>query len=108
MGFPGLDVVLGLTPGRVELLVEMLTAPALEIGHDIAGVASAGADLDPGNDAPRLRPGPGRIGEGLEPAQLLSGSAGVALGRGRLERQDMCRQPCILRKPEDIKQAELV
>lgn len=108
MGFPGLDVVLGLTPGRVELLVKMLTAPALEIGHDIAGVPSAEADLDPGNDAAWLRPRPGRIGEGLEPAQLLCGTAGVALGRGRLERQDMCRQPCILRKSEDIKQADPV
>ena len=51
MGLPSLDVVLGLTAGRIDLLVEMLAAPSVEIGHDVAGVPPPGADLYPGHYA---------------------------------------------------------
>lgn len=108
MGFPRLDVVLGLTAGGVELLVEVLAAPALEIGDDVAGVAPIGADLDPGDDAARFRPGPGRIEECLEPAQLLAGLAGITRSRRRLQSGDILRQTAVLRQAKDIAQSEPV
>lgn len=57
--------------GGVEFLIEMLSAAALEIGDDVARVSSLGADLDTGDNAAFLRPGPGGIGKGFEPTQLL-------------------------------------
>jgi hypothetical protein len=50
MGFPHLDVVLGLTAGRVDFLVEMLAAPAVEIGHDVAGITVSRTDCDTGHE----------------------------------------------------------
>jgi len=108
MGFPRLDMVLGLAPGGVELFVEMLAAPALEIGDDVASVAPIGADLDPGDNAVGFRPGPGRVGECLEPAQLLAGLAGVARGRRGLEGQDVLRQTAVFGQTEDIAQSESI
>ncbi len=78
MGLPGLDVIFRLAAGGIQLLVQVLAAAALEIGDDVAGVAPIGADLDPGDDTALFRPGPGRIEECLEPAQLLAGLSGVA------------------------------
>src|SRR6056297_1716397 len=108
MGFPRLDMVLGLTPGGVELFVEMLATPALEIGDDVAGVAPHGADLDPGDDAALLRPGLGGIAKRLEPAQLLAGLASIARGRRGLEGQDVLHQTAVSGQTEDIAQPKII
>jgi len=50
MRLPSFDVVLGLASGGVDLLIEMLAAATLEIGDDVAGVPSPGADLDTRDD----------------------------------------------------------
>ncbi|SFH54594.1 Transposase, Mutator family [Palleronia marisminoris] len=71
---------LGLAPGRVDLLIKMLAAAALEIGDDVAGVPARGTNFYAGDDAAG-RPRPGRVGEGFEPAQLLTRGAGVARWR---------------------------
>src|SRR6056297_672806 len=109
MGFPRLDMVLGLTPGGVELFVKVLATPALEIGDDVAGVAPHGADLDPGDDATGFRPRPGRVGEGLEPAYLPAILATDVASRGRcLQCLDMVLQAAVARQTEDIAQPEPV
>src|SRR6056297_876446 len=92
MGLPCLDVVLGLAARGIKLLVKMLAAAALEIGDDVAGIPPHGAKLDAGNHAARFRPRPGRVGESLEPAQLLPRRAGVARSRRRLQSRDVLRQ----------------
>lgn len=56
MPLPALDVIFGLSPGRVELFVKVLATSALEIGDDEAGVTAQGTNLDPSNHAARLRP----------------------------------------------------
>lgn len=56
MPLPALDVIFGLSPGRVEVFVKVLATSALEIGDDEAGVTAQGTNLDPSNHAARLRP----------------------------------------------------
>jgi len=80
----------------------MLATPALEIGDDVAGVTSHGADLDPGDDPTGFRPGPGRVGKGLEPAYLLAILAADVAG---LYPFHLSNVPCPL--PRRIRQVHL-
>ena len=70
MGFPRLDVVLGLASSAIDLFVEPAGRALFEIGDDEAGVGALVADFDAGDDpldaAPTLR----AIVERLEAAQF--------------------------------------
>ena len=46
MRLPGLDMVLGLPTGGIDLFVEMLAAPAVQVCHDVAGITPPRTDLD--------------------------------------------------------------
>ena len=66
MGFPRLDVVLGLAAGTVDAFVQCLAGPTGQAGDDEAGVAAAGAGLDAGDDTLDPAPGSGAIVDFLE------------------------------------------
>src|SRR3954465_12865273 len=89
MGLPGLDVVLGLATGAVDVLVNGAAAHTIETGDDEAGVDALRSGLDAGDDALDAVPACGAIVEFLEPAQLLAASLGGALDRAGLQRGDM-------------------
>lgn len=107
MGLPALDVVFGLAARAVELLVKVFAATAHQIGHDVAGVATHGANLDPGDHAALLRPRAGPVGEGLEPAQFRA-FARIASRRGGLQGLHMLAQPRIFRQAEHVTQTMAV
>src|SRR3954463_3683050 len=92
MGLPGLDVVLGLATGAVDVLVSRAAAHTIETGDDEAGVDALRSGLDAGDDALDAVPACGAIVEFLEPAQLLAASLGSALDRAGLQRGDMLAQ----------------
>src|SRR3954467_14762284 len=75
MGLPGLDVVLGLAAGTVDILVNGAAAHTIETGDDEACVGALRPSLDAGDDALDAVPARGAIVEFLEPAQLLAASA---------------------------------
>src|SRR3954452_19207259 len=102
MGLPGLDVVLGLATGAVDVLVSRAAAHTIETGDDEAGVDALRSGLDAGDDALDAVPACGAIVEFLEPAQLLSASLGSALDRAGLQRGDMLAQRGGRRDPEDV------
>src|SRR3954462_11921694 len=76
MGLPGLDVVLGLATGAVDVLVNRAAAHTIETGDDEACVDALRSGLDAGDDALDAVPACGAIVEFLEPAQLLAASVG--------------------------------
>src|SRR3954471_24733596 len=84
MGLPGLDVVLGLATGAVDVLVNGAAAHTIETGDDEAGVDALRSGLDAGDDALDAVPACGAIVEFLEPAQLLAARLGSALDRAVL------------------------
>src|SRR3954452_2484294 len=92
MGLPGLDVVLGLATGAVDVLVSRAAAHTIETGDDEAGVDALRSGLDAGDDALDAVPACGAIVEFLEPAQLLAASLGSALDRAGLQRGDVLAQ----------------
>src|SRR4051812_44481895 len=102
MGLPGLDVVLGLATGAVDVLVNGAAAHTIKTGDDEAGVDALRSGLDAGDDALDAVPACGAIVEFLEPAQLLAASLGGALDRAGLQRGDMLAQRGGRRDPEDV------
>src|SRR3954468_5927469 len=92
MGLPGLDVVLGLTSGAVNVFVNRASTQAVEAGDDEAGVDAPWPGLDAGDDALDAVPACGAIVEFLEPAQLLAPRPGGARGRAGLQRGDVLAQ----------------
>ena len=66
VGLDVLDEVLGLAPGAVELVVEVLGA-ARQVGDDEADVAAPGGDLDAGDDTTPGVPAAGPV-SGSRPA----------------------------------------
>src|SRR5437763_14364366 len=102
MGLPGLDVVLGLATGAVDVLVNRAAAHTIETGDDEAGVDALRSGLDAGDDALDAVPACGAIVEFLEPAQLLAASLGGALDRAGLQRGDMLAQRGGRRDAEDV------
>lgn len=78
MGFPGFDVVLGLPPTAIDLLVEPSRRALLEAGDDKACVGTLFADFDAGDDPFNAAPASGAVMECLEAAQF-------AVARGRLK-----------------------
>ena len=90
---PRLDVVLGLTAGAVEPLVEVLGAAAFQVGDDEAGVGSLGPGLDAGDDALDPAPALSGIVELREAAHLAAGRRPLeAFGRALLQDGDMARE----------------
>src|SRR3954470_10843956 len=92
MGLPGLDVVLGLATGAVDVLVNGAAAHTIETGDDEAGVDALRSGLDASDDALDAVPACGAIVEFLEPAQLFAASLGSALDRAALKRAEMLAQ----------------
>src|SRR4051812_3108542 len=92
MGLPGLDVVLGLAAGAVDILVNGAAAHTIETGDDEACVDALRSSLDAGDDALDAVPACGAIVEFLEPAQLFAASLGSALDRAGLQRGDVLAQ----------------
>src|SRR3954452_22725929 len=92
MGLPGLDVVLGLATGAVDVLVSRAAAHTIETGDDEAGVDALRSGLDAGDDALDAVPACGAIVEFLEPAQLLATRPGSARGRARFQPGDVLAQ----------------
>src|SRR3954447_25362794 len=102
MGLPGLDVVLGLAAGAVDILVDGAAAHSIETGDDEACVDALRPGLNAGDDALDTIPACGAIVEYLEPAQLLAASLGRALDRAGFQRGDMLAQRGGRRDAEDI------
>src|SRR3954447_3621189 len=92
MRLPGLDVVLGLAAGAVDILVHGPAAHTIETGDDEACVDALRSGLDASDDALDPIPACGAIVEFLEPAQLLATRLGSALGRARFQRRDVLAQ----------------
>src|SRR3954452_22687117 len=92
MGLPGLDVVLGLAAGAVDILVDGAAAHTIETCDDEACVDALRPGLDAGDDALDAVPACGAIVEFLEPAQLLAPRPGGARGRAGLQRGDVLAQ----------------
>src|SRR3954471_19561125 len=92
MGLPGLDVVLGLAAGAVDILVDGAAAHTIETGDDEAGVDALRSGLDASDDALDAVPACGAIVEFLEAAQLLATRPGGARGRARFQPGDMLAQ----------------
>src|SRR3954464_4756349 len=89
MRFPRLDMVLRLTPGAIDVLVDGAAGRAAETGDDEACIDPLWPGLDASDDA--LHPVPARrsVIEFLEPAQLGGGGTG---GGALLEAEDMFAQ----------------
>src|SRR4051795_10097903 len=102
MGLPGLDVVLGLATGTVDVLVNGAAAHTIETGDDEAGLDALRSGLDAGDDALDAVPACGAIIEFLEPAQLLAARLGSALDRAGLQRGDVLAQRGGRRDAEDV------
>src|SRR3954469_9524403 len=102
MGLPGLDVVLGLAAGAVDILVNGAAAHTIETGDDEACVGALRPSLDAGDDALDAVPARGAIVEYLEPAQLLAASLGSALDRAGLQCGDVLAQRGGRRDAEDV------
>src|SRR4051794_37804144 len=102
MGLPGLDVVLGLAAGAVDILVDGAAAHTIETGDDEACVDALWSGLDAGDDALDAIPACGAIVEFLEPAQLLAARADGALGRARFQCGDVLAQRGARRDAEDV------
>src|SRR3954452_11120060 len=92
MGLPGLDGVLGLTSGAVNVFVNRASTQAVEAGDDEAGVDAPWPGLDAGDDALDTVPACGAIVEFLEAAQLLATRPGRARSRARFQPGDMLVQ----------------
>src|SRR4051794_30824901 len=92
MGLPGLDVVLGLAAGAVDVLVNRAAAHTIETGDDEACVDALRSGLDAGDNALDAVPACGAIVEFLEPAQLLAARLDSALDRAGLQRGDVLAQ----------------
>src|SRR5437763_4561161 len=70
MGLPGLDVVLGLAAGAVDILVDGAAAHTIETGDDEACVDALRSGLDASDDALDAVPACGAIVEFLEPGSF--------------------------------------
>jgi len=70
MGFPGLDVVFGLTASAIDLFVKPAGRTLFETGDDKAGVSALSTDLDTGDDPLDPAPAFGAIVECLEAAHF--------------------------------------
>src|SRR4051812_26135975 len=102
MGLPGLDVVLGLATGAVDVLVNGAAAHTIETGDDEAGVDALRSGLDASDDALDAVPACGAIVEFVEPAQPFAASLGSAPDRAGLQRGDMLAQRGGRRDAEDV------
>src|SRR5579864_2938665 len=92
MGFPSLDVVLGLATGAVDVVVNRASAQAVEAGDNEAGVDALRPGFDAGDDALDAIPASGGLVEFLEAAQFLAARFGRARGRARFQPDDVLAQ----------------
>src|SRR3954471_21758445 len=92
MSFPGLDVILRLAAGAIDVLIDGAAAHLIETGDDEAGVDALRPGFDAGDDALNTVPACGAIVEFLEAAQLLASRLGGARGRAGFQRGDVLAQ----------------
>ena len=93
MGFPGLDVIFGLSTPTVDPFVEPAGRALFEIGCDEASVGTLIADFDAGENAFDAAPAFGAVVKCLEAAHLAFAGRGLeARFRAGLEISDMAAQ----------------